>query len=211
MSFVLDALKLSEKRRSRFARPVYAHPPPARRRGRRRRWLAALVAAPIVAGVFLAWRLVAPPVPAPPPESANVAELSGAASANPGPPASDSPAQPGGLDPAVPAAAASATPGADLTAAAAPVHATGAEPGPETLQENRADESPLELAPPDWPALTLQMLFYSPDGERSFVQINGRNYRMGERLDDGPRVLTIAPDGVVLAHRGATVRLAMEQ
>ena len=211
MSFVLDALKLSEKRRSRFARPVYAHPPPARRRGRRRRWLAALAAAPIVAVVFLAWRLVAPPVPAAPPESANAAELSGAAIANPGPPASDSPAQPGGLDPAVPAAAASATLGADLTAAAAPVHATGAEPGPETLQENRADESPLESAPPDWPALTLQMLFYSPHGERSFVQINGRNYRVGERLDDGPQVLTIIPDGVTLGHQGATVRLAMER
>ena len=137
--------------------------------------------------------------------------MSGAATASSAHPAPDSPAQPGELDPAVPAAAASATLGTDLTAADAPVHATGAEPGPETLQENRADESPLELAPPDWPALTLQMLFYSSDGERSFVQINGRNYRMGERLDDGPQVLTIAPDGVVLAHQGATVRLAMEQ
>ena len=211
MSFVLDALKLSEKRRSRFARPVYAHPPPARRRGRRRRWLAALVAAPIVAGVFLAWRLVAPPSPAPPPESANVAELSGAATANPAPPTLDSLADSGGLDPAVPSRAASAAPGEELPAAAAPVAATTPEPGPETLQEDRADEFPLELAPPDWPALTLQMLFYSPDSDRSFVQINGRNYRVGERLDDGPQVLTIAPDGVILGHQGATVRLAMER
>jgi len=98
-----------------------------------------------------------------------------------------------------------------LTVAAAPVPATGTEPGPETLREDRANEFPLESAPPDWPALTLQMLFYSPDGERSFAQINGRNYRVGERLNDGPQVLTIAPDGVILAHQGATVRLAMDR
>ncbi len=208
MSFVLDALKLSEKRRSRFARRVYAHPPPARLRGGRRRWLAPLVAAPIVAGVFLAWRLIAPPFPAPPPESANVAELSGAAMA---PPNLDSLAESGGLDPAVPAGAASAAPGEELPAAAAPVSAGAAEPEPETLPEDRADEFPLELAPPDWPALTLQMLFYSPDSDRSFVQINGRNYRVGERLDDGPQVLTITPAGVILAHQGATVRLAMDR
>ena len=67
------------------------------------------------------------------------------------------------------------------------------------------------MAPPDWPALTLQMLFFSPDSGRSFVQINGRNYRVGERLDDGPEVLEIAPHGVTLSHQGKKVLLAMDR
>lgn len=88
----------------------------------------------------------------------------------------------------------------------------GDAPSPSRGQEQpSADELPLEMAPPDWPALTLQMLFFSPDGGRSFVQINGRNYRVGELLDDGPEVLEIAPHGVTLAHQGKKVLLAMDR
>jgi len=42
MSFVLDALKVSEQRRSRFSRRIYAHPPRPRRPGRGRKWLVML-------------------------------------------------------------------------------------------------------------------------------------------------------------------------
>lgn len=190
MSFVLDALKLSEKRRSRFARPVYAHPPPVHQGGRRRRWFALLAAAPIVAGVFLAWRLVLPPSPAPLPAAANSPDMSASAEIVAAPAATDGPVESGNLDPATPGDAPSASRGEE---------------------QPSADDLPLEVAPPDWPALTLQMLFYSPDRGRRFVQINGRNYRVGERLDDGPEVLEIAPHGVTLAHQGKKVLLAMDR
>ena len=195
MSFVLDALKLSEKRRSRFARPAYAHPPPVHRGGRRRRWFAVLAATPIVAGVFLAWRLLVPPSPAPLPATAEGPNVSAAAGLE---------AAPADLTPA----AMSGPEESEILDSPNPGDAPSASPGEE---QPSADELPLEMAPPDWPALTLQMLFFSPDSGRSFVQINGRNYRVGERLDDGPEVLEIAPHGVTLAHQGKKVLLAMDR
>ena len=92
-----------------------------------------------------------------------------------------------------------------------PVPVAAADPAPAAQASGPADEVPLEIAPPDWPALTLQMLFHSPESGRSFVQINGRNYRVYERLDDGPEVLEIAPHGVILAYRGKKVLLAMDR
>lgn len=129
---------------------------------------------------------------------------SDAASANAGPGALDGLEETGNINPAIPSGGAAAS-------IAGEQPATAAEPTPATLPTEPADAPPLELAPPDWPPLTLQMLFYSPDSARSFVQINGRNYRVGERLDDGPEVLEIAADGVILAHQGAVVRLAMDR
>ncbi|MDE0679168.1 MAG: general secretion pathway protein GspB [Gammaproteobacteria bacterium] len=215
MSFVLDALKLSEKRRSRFARPVYAHPPPAHRSGRRRRWIAVLAAAPIIAGVFLAWRLAAPPSPAPLPAPADAADMSAATEAGATRP-DTAPATINGLEmsrglgPAAPGGPSALTV-KEQPSPEAPVPAAAAEPAPATPILLPAEELPLEMAPPDWPELTLQMLFYGPEGGRSFVQINGRNYRVGERLEDGPEVLEIAPHGVILAYQGKNVLLAMDR
>ena len=211
MSFVLDALKLSEQRRSRFARRIYAHPPPLRARGGQRKWLAAMAAIAVPGLLFLAWRLIAPVTPA-----ANLEEADGAVSS----PAKSTVAALENLSAAKPAASAESagavpqvrangqTPsGGDAgPPSAVPVPA----PAPQSLPEGRPGELPLDSAPPNWPALTLQMLFYSADEARSFVQINGRNYRAGETLDEGPQVLGITPDGVVLSHQGARVRLAMD-
>ncbi|MCY3606356.1 MAG: general secretion pathway protein GspB [Gammaproteobacteria bacterium] len=216
MSFVLDALKLSEKRRSRFARPVYAHPPPAHRGGRRVRWIAVLAAAPIIAGVFLTWRLVAPPSPAPLPAAADAADMS--AAFEPGAtlpdPARDSvadPEEPGDLGSASPGTDPSAPAGEEQPASEVPIPVAAGEPTHAAQPPLPAEGLPLEMAPPDWPSLTLQMLFFGPESGRSFVQINGRNYRVGERLDDGPEVLEIAPDGVILAYQGKKVLLAMDR
>lgn len=202
MSFVLDALKLSEKRRSRFARPVYAHPPPAHRGGRRGRWIAVLAAAPIIAGVFLTWRLVAPPSPAP---------LPAVAGPEAGPATIDGPEESADLGAATRGGAPSASTGDEQPSAQVPAPVATADPAPAAQQADPTDGLPLEIVPADWPALTLQMLFYSPESGRSFIQINGRNYRVGDRLDDGPEVLEIAPHGVILAHQGKKVLLAMER
>jgi len=65
--------------------------------------------------------------------------------------------------------------------------------------------------PPDWPALSLQMVFFSEQENRSFVQVNGKTYRQGEKLAAGPQVLRITPDGVTLAHRGQRILLGAER
>ena len=197
MSFVLDALKLSEQRRSRFSRPTYAHPPPLRRRSRRGRWIAVLAAAPVLAGVFLAWRLVAPPIPEtgllPEPPAGAEAHVAAESTAFTAP--AEAPGQ---------AAIISANDGGS-SAQGTQGHAILPEPeAPATLPAEPAVRPALAAPPPHWPALTLQMLFYSPEPGRSFVQINGRNYRAGERLDSGPEVREIAADGVILAHEGAS-------
>lgn len=214
MSFVLDALKLSEKRRARFARPVYAHPPPAHRGGRRR-WFAVLAAAPIIAGVFLTWRLAAPLSPAPIPAPADAADMSaaiesGATRPNPAPAAIAGLEMPRDLGPAAPGGPSAST-GKEQPSPEIPVPAAAAESAPATLPLRPAEGLPLEMAPPEWPALTLQMLFFGPESGRSFVQINGRNYRVGERLEDGPEVLEIAPHGVILAYQGKKALLAMDR
>lgn len=208
MSFVLDALKLSEKRRSRFARPVYAHPPPVRRGGGRGRLFAALAVVPVLAGVFLTWRLAAPPSPAALPGTTGGARMSAAAEPAAAPVMVDGAKDSGTLDSATPVDTFSASTGDEQPLGQVPAHAATAEPEPAAAP---ADGLPLETAPPDWPALTLQMLFFSPERGRSFVQINGRNYRVGERLDEGPEVLEIAPHGVILVHQGKKVVLAMDR
>ncbi len=215
MSFVLDALKISEKKRSKFARPVYAHPPRPFLIRRRRRWLSALSLAGGAVLVFLAWRLL---VPAPPlagtqevasgsgtdataqsavqePVSAGLqnAEESSAIR-SPDQPAEDYGDTAPQADP--PIAAGDTAPAATDTGA------------PEVAA---ATENLLTVVPADWPALTLQMLYYDPQGGRSFVQVNGSSYRAGEQLDAGPQVQEITRDAVILSHRGQTVLLSMNQ
>ena len=222
MSFVLDALKLSEQRRSKFARPVYAHPPRPRPGRRRGRWIAALAAGTAVAGVFLAWRLLIPALPfaadggsggAGPAASAAAGAAANAAPGNL--PAEDT----GPLQPPAPGARAErsgAPDGSGMSAsgeppAARPAESAEMEPVPPPPPEDPPHGMVLATVPPDWPTLTLQMLFHSPQSGRSFVQINGRSYREGEILEDGPEVVAIAADGVILAYEDARVRLAMQR
>ena len=175
-----------------------------------------LAAAPIIAGVFLTWRLAAPPAPAPVPAATDDADMSaafepGATRPDPAPITIAGPEDPGALASARPGVDPSASTGEEQTASEVPIPVAAGEPTPAEQPTHPAEGLPLETAPPDWPSLTLQMLFYGPESGRSFVQINGRNYRVGERLDDGPEVLEIAPHGVILAYQGKKVLLAMDR
>lgn len=174
-----------------------------------------LAAAPIIAGVFLAWRLAAPPSRAPLPAPADDAGMPaatepGATRPDTAPATINGLEMSRGLDQAAPGGPSASTV-KEQPSPEAPVSAAAAELAPATPTVLPAEELPLEMAPPDWPELTLQMLFHGPEGGRSFVQINGRNYRVGERLEDGPEVLEIAPHGVILAYRGKNVLLAMDR
>ena len=217
MSFVLDALKVSEQRRSRFSRRIYAHPPRPRRRARGRGWLAALGALGAVALVALAWQLTAPgQIPGSAPGASGVRTAS--------PPQELAAGNPGTL------AAPAAGDGAVLAPSEAAAAAAGIEAGPESVEPETPspgvrDGSPgqksepepetasraLTAPPPDWPALSLQMLFFSEEESRSFVQVNGKTYRQGERLPAGPEVLRISGEGVTLAYRGQQALLGMER
>ena len=218
MSFVLDALKVSEQRRSRFSRRIYAHPPRTRRRGGRGGWLAALGALAAVALVALVW-LLATPVPGP--DAGSVPAAGGITAAAPAEKPADDDS--GTFAPRAPIAEDRAilAPPEPAVAAAATVtrpEGTGAgTPSPGAGSESLARESEmaggavLAAPPPDWPALSLQMLFFSEEESRSFVQVNGKTYRQGERLPAGPEILRITGDGVTLAYRGQQALLGVER
>jgi general secretion pathway protein B len=44
--------------------------------------------------------------------------------------------------------------------------------------------------------------FYTTVPGRSFVMINLRKYKPGERLAEGPQVVEIVPEGAVLSYQG---------
>ena len=220
MSFVLDALKISERRRSKFARPVYVHPPRPFRARRRRGWIAALGSAAAIVLVFAAWRLL---VPSPSASSSPTgtagqpdagAAMIGAAddtTAAHGSQTGDEdrsatggvrPVGSGGSELPAETPAPSAGAAASVTSSSAPITTAG---------ETEPAEPLLSAPPADWPVLELQMLFYSPESGRSFAQINGGSYQVGDRLEDGPQVREITSDGVILAHQGQKVRLRMQR
>lgn len=59
----------------------------------------------------------------------------------------------------------------------------------------------------DFPRLNLDVHFYEDDVARRFVMLNGRRYREGDTLREGPQLQEITSDGLVLSHRGRQVFL----
>lgn len=57
----------------------------------------------------------------------------------------------------------------------------------------------------DFPALAVQVHVYERDVAQRFVLVNGRRYKEGERLAEGPQLLEIVREGMVLEHRGQKV------
>ena len=216
MSFVLDALKISERRRSKFQRPVYVHPPRPFRARRRRGWIAALGSAAAIVLVFAAWRLLVPSPSASSYPTENAGQQ-GAGAATIG--AADNTTLALGSRPRdgdrsatseVPQMGSGGSePSAETPATSAGVASTSAR---ITAADETEPAEPLLSAPPaDWPVLELQMLFFSPEKDRSFAQINGGSYQVGDRLVDGPQVREITTDGVMLAYQGQRVRLHMQR
>lgn len=80
-----------------------------------------------------------------------------------------------------------------------PVTRPPPKPAAETLQQLREMPSDFRREVPD---LRINTHFYSEQASRRFVLINLQKYREGDRLDEGPEVIAIRPDGVELAYRG---------
>jgi general secretion pathway protein B len=61
------------------------------------------------------------------------------------------------------------------------------------------------------PALNLDIHIYSADPDKRFVVINGRRYREGERLSEGPVLESVARDGAILRQNGRRFRLSVRR
>jgi general secretion pathway protein B len=111
------------------------------------------------------------------------------------------------LEPAEPPRAAGATP--KPQAGPEPQAAT---PAPAQIPPALTVPAPLRKfreMPPDYradfPALKIEIHVYEKSPQQRFVMVNGKRYREGERLNEGPQLVEIVPDGLVLEFRGEKV------
>jgi general secretion pathway protein B len=162
------------------------------------------------------------PPPPPPPRPVTIFELpakpaveavaAGSASEAPAPATAEpeSPAQlPPGSDAAL--AAPAATPPAPVAAAAPlprrkptpPPATTPAAPNPYAAVKN-LKEMPAGYRA-EFPAITVDVHAYNGSPLRRFVLINGRRYREGDTLTEGPRIAQIVPNGIVFDWRNEQV------
>ena len=57
----------------------------------------------------------------------------------------------------------------------------------------------------DFPSLKIEIHVYEKSPPKRFAMINGRKYREGERMAEGPVLVEIVPDGIVFEYRGEKV------
>jgi general secretion pathway protein B len=229
VSFILDALRKSEHERQRSSMPGLSHVPLAAPRRALPGWAIAVMG--VLTGAVLvlggAWWQSQRSLTAHAPNAAPVAASPAGVESTSAPARATTPAA------VVAAATPVATPSApQATATAAPLRATVAVPPPavEPKRESLASAATAGLASarpaPSGPTLPsaaalnaqgigvpplrLELHAYSDSPSERFVFINGHRYREGERLAEGPEVVTIEPDGVVLSQQGQRFMLAPE-
>ncbi len=213
MSFILDALKKSEAERQRQIAPGLMVSPTAPARRRLPPWAVALLGLlalnlVVLGAVFLRRTPPAqPPIAAPAvPATARSVGVGGTPRAAQAPPVDDAPV----FAPEVPVGAADnpivAAARARLDAKAPP----SARPPPH---DAAADEAPAQAAAlptlammhfdgDALPPLHLDVHVYAADPAARFVYINARKYTEGSTLREGPTLVRIRRDGVVLEYRG---------
>ena len=202
MSFILDALRKSENERQQSAVPGISDVPAVVPNTRIPKWTLGVIASLSAGILFLGWAWWHS-------TGVGVAEVAGVS--------------PNGQLPQTQTVSPAATSGAvrnlarepvadvvSRPAAASPAMQPGAEPatptmviGPQTMMELRAAGLVL-------PELTLELHVYSATASERFVRINSASYREGEVLSEGPRVLTITAEGVILDYRNQSFLLASD-
>jgi general secretion pathway protein B len=235
VSFILDALRKSEHERQRSAAPGLSHVPLATPRRELPRW-ALLVIGVLAAAVLVlggAWwqsqRSLTPPaasspaaatapVASTPPTAAAPAPVAPPTLATPPPAAAPTTvviAAPPVQQPAL--VVASATSVQDSESAPALDERTQSLASAAIVPKRPAPTGPtlpsaasLQAQGINVPPLKLELHAYSDRPAERFVFINGRKYKEGERLTEGPEVVTIEPNGVVLSEQGQRFQLAPE-
>lgn len=202
MSFILDALKKSEAERKRQDAPGIASIPQSteRRGGSRWTWIiGGLLVVNLVVLLGMVFRPAAEPVSVATP-AARDAELVAAEPRIERPAPAPSRTAPAPLPAAEPAAAGNA---------AAPAPATAAAPAAEAvdLPTFEALRAQGQLSLPD---MHIDIHVYSGRPADRFVFINMTKYREDATLTEGPRVVRIAPEGVVLDYFGTRFLLPRE-
>jgi general secretion pathway protein B len=113
---------------------------------------------------------------------------------------------------AAPAAAPPSSP-AQVATAAPPGATSPAAPGASTAPAPTAQN--LQLMPDsyraEFPQFTVNVHSYSDDPARRFVLIDGKQYHEGDTLPQGPHIVAIVPEGIVLDWKGSRVLYALNR
>lgn len=185
MSFILDALRKSETERRREAAPNLHHVPLAVHREGVPVWIWSTIALLALSVMVLGgawWQSTR--------ERGDQAQARTAREAQP-------PAATGLVPAASPESAPPAVPTVS-PATDAPRPEVDVQQGIRTLPSlEQAVAEGLALPP-----LELQLLSYSEDAAERFVFINGFQYRQGQRVQNGPLIVAIYSEGVVMRHGG---------
>lgn len=211
MSFILDALRKSEHERQRSALPGLAQVPLATPPAQLPRWTLVVIGVLAAAVLLLGgawWQskrevevAAAPPVverslPLPPPAATTIAPSSPAlAEAAPPAPEAAPPASAAGLATAAASAAPESVPTFDDPAPEEPALPSAAALAAEGIQV---------------PPMRLELHRFREQARDRFVFINGRKYVEGDRLTEGPQLVSIVPRGAVLVHAGRRFLLLPE-
>jgi general secretion pathway protein B len=218
VSFILDALRKSEHERQRSTTPGLAQVPLATPQAQLPRWAIVVIAA-LGAGVLVlgaAWwqsmRNSGEPAGSP----ARVVERSIVLPApEPTAPPPVPRRAPLALQPPQAASLADAAGSAPTRQPAAP-ESTAPPAGSSARLELPADASALPSAAAlaaegvVLPPLRLELHAFSRAPRDRFVFINGRKYVEGDRLVEGPQLVSIGPSGAVLAHAGRQFLLVQD-
>jgi general secretion pathway protein B len=223
VSFILDALRKSEHERQRSTVPGLSQVPVATPQPQLPRW--AIVVMGALAGVVLVlgaawWQSLRAPAEAAgspartverslelPPSAAAVPAQAPVSSRS----AAPDPFAPSAAPSLAAAAGAAPTEGDSSPAAAAPAPASS----PTRLDmptDGVTLPSPAALAAEGIavPPLRLELHAFSSRPHERFVFINGRKYVEGDRLAEGPQLVSIAPTGAVLAQAGRQFLLVQD-
>ena len=207
MSVILDALRKSENERQQSAVPSIGDAPAVVHNTGVPKWIVAIIAA-LAAGVLIlgwAWwqsgssdeaavAIVRPTGVLPRTDSLVPTTTSGAVRSlarepTVGSAESSQTSQQAPIEPVVQAA----------PAAEVPIMVIG----PPTIMELLAAGVVL-------PELTLELHVYSASPAERFIRINSASYREGEVLSEGPRVISITAEGVILDYRGQNFLLSAD-
>lgn len=213
MSLLLDALKRSEQEREQTleGRLSHAGPPPGLAHARTPWAVIVALLLCVNVGLIAVWfnasrrtassHLVKAPAQAAPATPHHVRSLAREAALGvtaPGASAAPEPVAPA----PVPEAAQTGTAAASTATAKPSVAAPNDAPPLETLPQSVQHQLP---------ELQMEIHVYAPDPAKRFVMINMHRYVEGDRLADGPKVISITPDGVVLRYRGQTFLLPVRE
>lgn len=215
MSFILDALRKSEHERQRSALPGLSQVPQATPVAHLPRWALVVIGVLAVSVLALggAWwqstRAPADSTVAAAPTVQRRVELP------PAPPAPElrpsattrTPSQTTLSPPSQTALAAAATPSPEATE---PSFAAPSSQQPAADSAMLPSAAALAARGIALPPLRLELHAFSEQPRDRFVFINGRKYVEGERLIEGPQLVSIEPRGAVLSHGGQRFRLVQE-